>query len=870
MIERSTLPEPERNEGLVGTFTEFFEEHYADVIDNLENLHTSNPTLLVSFDSIRDHNANMVEMIYEQPDKAIHNAKLAAEDMAGEDVDEVTVRFDEPFDERRLGIREIREEDVGDLVSIEGIVSQHIEVKPKIEVGVFRCSSCRTRNTKRQPAENLTKPFRCVNEDCNNTTSSNFHVLYEESKTVNFQKIRVQESPSGLEGGEDPQKIDVLLRGDITGKVKGGEKVIVSGVLRTTESQDRAVLNTYIDANNLEKEDKGTEDMDITDEEENEIKEYASRDDIYDVISHSIAPSIKGHEIAKRGAAFQAFGGVRKQYQDSSTTIRGDIHVLYVGDPGVGKSQILQYIKNISTSGVYTSGKGSSAAGLCVGGDTTIQYEGELISIKELVDEYIDGSVDDPTAVQNAFETVGFNFDTNQTEECIASHIWKMPEQVSVNLSFGDSTELTISPQTPLLTVSGSEFEWVDADDIRVGDTVVKGEYSEARSKERVVADGGIETATVTGRSESVEELYDLTTEFSNFVANGLVVHNTASAIRDAEFGGNDQWTLKAGAMVIADKGIACIDELDKMSDNDRSSMHEALEQQQVSISKAGINATLKSRCSLLAAANPVHGRFDEYEPVPEQINLEPALISRFDLIFIIQDLPEKEKDTEIADHILARNRKGQENANRLHQGEDITVMDEDDDTTAAIGQDLLRKYIAYAKRNIYPEMTDSASEAIRDFYVDLRNEEVDSDAIPITARKLEGLVRLTEASARMRLSKTATVSDARRAIEIMKEHLKQVGMDPETGEFDADMLESGTTQSQRDKMKTILKIIEVICEEKEEDGESRAVAMTDEIVERAEEKGIDAEYVEDKLQEMGRKGRDIYSPGSKDGYRRL
>jgi len=710
MIERSTLPTAERNEGLVNTFTEFFEEQHSDDIANLENWMTDTPTLSIPFDSVQEHNANLIDLIYSEPDEAIHNAEIAALEMADDDVDDVTVRFSEPFDSRLLAIREIRDEDVGNLVSIEGIISQHIEVKPKIETGVFRCASCGTRNEKKQPAENLAKPRVCINEDCSNTTASNFHVLYEESETLNFQKVRVQEPPSRLEGGEDPQKIDVLLRGGITGKVKGGEKVTVSGVLRTTESQERAVLNTYIDANNLEKEDKGTEDMDITDDEESRIKDFASRDEVYDILTESIAPSIKGHNIAKRAAAYQAFGGVHKQFADSSTTIRGDIHVLYVGDPGVGKSQILQYIKNVSTSGVYTSGKGSSAAGL------------------------------------------------------------------------------------------------------------------------------------------------------------------TASAVRDAEFGGNDQWTLKAGAMVIADKGIACIDELDKMSDSDRSSMHEALEQQQVSISKAGINATLKSRCSLLAAANPIHGRFDEYEPVPEQIDLEPALISRFDLIFIIQDLPDKESDTEIADHILERNKQGQENARVVGHGDELESS-EDGGTTADIEQEILKKYIAYARRNIFPEMTDTAKSAIRDFYVDLRNNEDsgENDAIPITARKLEALVRLSEASARIRLSESVTGDDARRAIDLMTEHLKQVGMDPETGEFDADMIESGTPQSQRDKIHSILDIIEKICNEKEEDADAdRAIAKMDEIIENAEEIGMDGDEVESRVNKLAREGQEIYSPGSADGYRRI
>jgi len=138
----------------------------------------------------------------------------------------------------------------------------------------------------------------------------------------------------------------------------------------------------------------------------------------------------------------------------------------------------------------------------------------------------------------------------------------------------------------------------------------------------------------------------------------------TAAAVRDSDFGGTDKWTIQAGALVLADKGIACIDELDKMSPNDRSALHEALEQQTVSINKAGINTTLKSRCSVVAAANPDEGRFDPYKTVSEQIDLEPPLVSRFDLIFIFKDTPDTDEDSKIAAHILDTNQSGEQNAN--------------------------------------------------------------------------------------------------------------------------------------------------------------------------------------------------------------
>jgi len=161
--------------------------------------------------------------------------------------------------------------------------------------------------------------------------------------------------------------------------------------------------------------------------------------------------------------------------------------------------------------------------------------------------------------------------------------------------------------------------------------------------------------------------------------------------------------------------------------------MHEALEQQKISISKAGINATLKARCSLLGAANPKYGRFDQYEPIGEQIDLEPALISRFDLIFTVTDKPDPEEDAKLARHIIQTNYAGELNtqndniANANHSAEEIDAQTEN--VAPAIESDLLRKYIAYARRNCYPTMTDEAKSAIEEFYVDLRSKGQDEDA---------------------------------------------------------------------------------------------------------------------------------------------
>ncbi|HKL28142.1 MAG TPA: LAGLIDADG family homing endonuclease, partial [Natrialbaceae archaeon] len=355
------------------------------------------------------------------------------------------------------------------------------------------------------------------------------------------------------------------------------------------------------------------------------------------------------------------------------------------------------------------------------------------------------------------------------------------------------------------------------------------------------------------------KELFDLTVPGThNFVGNGIVTHNTAAAVRD-DFGDGQQWTLEAGALVLADRGIAAIDELDKMDSSDRSAMHEGLEQQEISVSKAGINATLKSRCSLLGAANPKYGRFDEYEPIAEQIDLEPALISRFDLIFTVTDKPDEEEDKRLAEHILTTNYAGELNTQRVEMASPDVTQEEVDAVTEevepAIEAELLRKYVAYAKQNCHPRMTEDAQEAIRDFYVDLRAQgEGEDSPVPVTARKLEALVRLAEASARVRLSDTVEEEDAERVIEIVQSSLQDIGVDPETGELDADFVETGTTKSQRDRIKNLKGLIREV-EEEYDNG-----APVDVVFERADEIGMDDSKVEHEIEKMKQKG-ELYEP---------
>src|SRR3990167_1505895 len=304
----------------------------------------------------------------------------------------------------------------------------------------------------------------------------------------------------------------------------------------------------------------------------------------------------------------------------------------------------------------------------------------------------------------------------------------------------------------------------------------------------------------------------------------------TASIVKDEFLRG---WALEAGAMVLANKGIAVIDELDKMGAEDRSALHEAMEQQQITINKANIQATLKAETTVLAAANPKLGRFDPYQPIAAQIDLPPTLINRFDLIFPIRDLPNREIDDKIASHVLAMHK----------QPKSIE---------SPINPKLLKKYLSYSKQRIFPKLSNAAIEEIKEFYVSLRNSSQSEEgikAIPISARQLEALVRLAEASARARLSETVTKDDAKRAIRLLKHCLMQVGFDYETGKIDIDRIYTGITAATRSKIAVIREIISNI------EGTGIKTIPIEQIVDEALKKGIYQSSVEEVLEKMKKEG---------------
>ena len=260
----------------------------------------------------------------------------------------------------------------------------------------------------------------------------------------------------------------------------------------------------------------------------------------------------------------------------------------------------------------------------------------------------------------------------------------------------------------------------------------------------------------------------------------------TATCIKDEESGG--EWTLVAGALVLADKGIVCIDELDKMTETDRLNIHEPLEQHTVSIAKGGIVATLNARTAVLAAANPSLGRYNAYNSITANLSIPITLLSRFDLIFLMRDVPNIEEDTKLSKHILS-----------IHAGAA---------TNASIPPTLLRKYITYAKQ-IQPKLTAEAINRIQEFYLKMRKASDVPDApIMVGPRQLEGLARLSEARARAALRQQVTQEDAEAAIRIMMRSLEEVGIDVTSGKMDIDILMTGKPKSTRDKLSVVIKVI--------------------------------------------------------------
>jgi len=563
------------------------------------------------------------------------------------------------------------------MISIDGIVRQASEVRPLVTNAKFECPSCGTIISVLQIDKKFKEPSRC---SCGRR--GGFKEISKDM--VDAQVLTIEEASDNLSGGEQPKRMIIFLKEDLVDpkmeiRTTPGSRVRIIGVLKeiAISSSSGAMLTRFdlaIEANNIIPLEESFEDIKIDEEDERAIKELAADPNLIDKMAKSIAPSIWGCSEEKKALALQLFGGIKKQRSDG-THMRGDIHILLVGDPSVAKSVMLSFISSVAPKARYVSGKSATGVGL------------------------------------------------------------------------------------------------------------------------------------------------------------------TAAVVKDELLKG---WSLEAGAMVLANKGLVCIDEFDKMDEEDRSTMHEAMEQQTVTISKATVQATLRAQTSVLAAANPKFGRFDPTQSIPRQVNLPPSLLSRFDAIFIMRDIPSKNRDEAIAMHVLKEHKQDVKH--------DI------------IDKELLRKYISYTKQKYAPILTDEAIEEIKSFYVGLRNQpqmgDVPNRPIPIGARQLEALVRLAEAHARMKLNKEVTIEDARVAINLVKSYLMQVGYDEEAKTIDIDKI-SGNPASARNKISFVLGAIEEL-----ENKLGKLVPLEE--VEKALKGKIEPEEVDEAIGKLLKAG-DLFRP--KRGY---
>ncbi|MDQ3967368.1 MAG: minichromosome maintenance protein MCM [Thermoproteota archaeon] len=604
---------------------------YFDKINNM--MASGAQSLIVDYIDLDSYNPILAKEITHKPDEyleAFNEAVLSVlreihPDYEQEIREKIRVRIGNYTVQK--GLREINADLINKLVSISGMVVRSSEVKPLAKKVAYKCMNCNTVTEAQLKGLVMRKPVKCA--AC---SEKELEMDPENSLFIDFQMVRLQELPEDLPAGQLPHYIEVTVMSDLVDQCRPGDRIILTGIIRIEQEQlalqaKTSLFRLRMEGNNIEylggragsKDTRSVERIMISTEDERQIRTIASKPDAYEKLIASFAPHIYGHEPIKEAILLLIVGSVTKRLEDGSTR-RGDINLLLVGDPGTAKSEMLKFTAKIAPRGLYTSGRGSTAAGL------------------------------------------------------------------------------------------------------------------------------------------------------------------TAAVIRDK----SGIMMLEAGAVVLGDQGIVCIDEFDKIKPEDRSALHEVMEQQTCSVAKGGIVATLNARTSILSAANPIYGKYDPYKNITENVNLPVPLLTRFDLIFIVRDSPDKEKDNLVASHIL-----------EIHR-------DSEQAARPAIDIDLFSKYLSYAKQ-IEPALTPEAIDIVRSYYMDMRRIESEG-MITVTPRQLEGLIRLASARARLLLKDMIDAEDAQRAIYLVDQMMRTAGVDVNTGKTDLGVL-YGKPQSVVSKEKTFMEL---------------------------------------------------------------
>lgn len=515
----------------------------------------------------------------------------------------------------QISIRDLDSDHISRIVRVSGIIISASVLSSRATVVQLICRNCK--HTMKLKVSNgfgqLNLPSKCQgahNFDDSATQakcpSDPYVVVHDKSTFIDQQVLKLQEAPDMVPVGEMPRHILLQVDRNLTNKVVPGTRVTVVGMFSIYNSKQRnggsvnavALRNPYLRVFGIQSDIDNNiagQGLTFSEEEEEEFQRFARLPHLYELFSSSIAPSIYGNEDIKKAITCLLFSGSKKILPDGMK-LRGDINVLLLGDPGTAKSQLLKFVEKIAPISVYTSGKGSSAAGL------------------------------------------------------------------------------------------------------------------------------------------------------------------TASVQRDPI---TRDFYLEGGAMVLADGGVVCIDEFDKMREDDRVAIHEAMEQQTISVAKAGITTILNSRTSVLAAANPVFGRYDDLKSPGDNIDFQTTVLSRFDMIFIVKDDHNENRDMSIAQHVMnvhTGNFNGNQNSNR--EG-DLLI-------------EKMKRYIQYAKMKCAPRLSPDASERLSSHFVSIRRRLQINEAnmherssIPITIRQLEAIIRMTEALAKLHLSPVASEGHVEEAIRL-------------------------------------------------------------------------------------------------------
>uniref|UniRef100_A0A3P8RDN3 DNA helicase MCM8 n=1 Tax=Astatotilapia calliptera TaxID=8154 RepID=A0A3P8RDN3_ASTCA len=557
-------------------------------------------------------------------------------------------------------LRMLRASVFGRLVCVKGTVVRVSSIRPLCTRLAFRCRTCSTTLSLALQHGKYTTPTKCGKPDCRSHT---FIPIRNSplTQTVDWQIIKVQELISGeqRETGRIPRTVECHLTSDLCDSCVPGDTVTVTGIVRVSNdgssrgNKDQCMFLLYIEATSVSKQSKMGE---FSLKELYAIQEIQSQPDLLLTSYVSCNSCVFVYlQLVKAALALVLFGGRQKQTGKNSIPVRADPHILIVGDPGLGKSQMLQAVCNVAPRGIYVCGNSTSTTGL------------------------------------------------------------------------------------------------------------------------------------------------------------------TVSLSRDA---GTGDYALEAGALVLADQGLCCIDEFDKMG-NQQQALLEAMEQQSVSLAKAGIVSSLPARTSVVAAANPVGGHYNRGKTVSENLKMGSALLSRFDVVFLLLDIPDESHDRQLSEHVMAnrsgRGRTSSATVTRNNTELQTSILLEHSDMPLSerlqipagesidpIPTCLLRKYISYARQYVRPKLSPEAAQILQEFYLSLRAQANPTDATPITTRQLESLIRLTEARVKLELRETATKSDAEDVVEIMKHSLANTYSDG-LGNLDFERSQLGSGMSQRSAAKRLV-----------------------------------------------------------------